>query len=98
MRKGGEGKSASDLDRSMTEIGVPYGTLGYGSPEQAIGERVDGRTDFIFGRGVVIYEMVTGQQPFCRPEPDRDSACDDQRPAISDRRPWLSILRRSCRW
>ncbi len=61
--EGGEGKSASNLDRSMTEIGVPYGTLGYGSPEQATGERVDGRTD-IFSLGVVIHEMVTGQQPF----------------------------------
>lgn len=58
-----ENEEASNLDKSMTEIGVPYGTLGYGSPEQATGERVDHRTD-IFSLGVVIYEMVTGQQPF----------------------------------
>jgi eukaryotic-like serine/threonine-protein kinase len=53
----------ADLDRSMTEIGLPYGTAGYGSPEQAAGERVDHRTD-IFSLGVLIYEMVTGRQPF----------------------------------
>ncbi|MEP7273609.1 MAG: protein kinase, partial [Acidobacteriota bacterium] len=53
----------SIADKSMTEVGVPYGTMGYGSPEQATGERVDHRTD-IFSLGVVIYEMVTGQQPF----------------------------------
>ena len=52
-----------NLDRSITDLGVPYGTLGYGSPEQATGERVDHHTD-IFSLGVVIYEMVTGQQPF----------------------------------
>jgi serine/threonine-protein kinase len=59
----GDSHSPAEIEKSVTEIGVPYGTLGYGSPEQAAGERVDHRTD-VFSLGVVFYEMLTGRQPF----------------------------------
>jgi serine/threonine-protein kinase len=39
------------------------GTFGYMSPEQVMGERVDGRTD-IFALGCLLYEMLSGRQLF----------------------------------
>src|ERR1700754_4179703 len=47
----------------MTGSGGIIGTVGYMSPEQARGQRVDARSD-IFNVGTLIYEMVSGQKPF----------------------------------
>jgi serine/threonine protein kinase len=57
--------------RVDTDSGVTMGTVGYMSPEQVRGQRVDQRTD-IFAFGAVLYEMLSGRRAF-HAESDADT-------------------------
>jgi tRNA A-37 threonylcarbamoyl transferase component Bud32 len=53
--------SSGNQDRTMP--GTMVGTPNYMSPEQILGQPVGSRTD-IFAAGVVLYQFLTGRQPF----------------------------------
>jgi len=64
-------KGEKELTRTLTQSSITKegsiaGTISYMSPEQAKGQNVDARSD-IFSLGIIIYEMITGRNPFSKP-------------------------------
>jgi eukaryotic-like serine/threonine-protein kinase len=55
---------ARELEQDgLTKTGRVLGTTDYVSPEQAMGQPVDARSD-IYSLGVLVYEMLTGEVPY----------------------------------
>ena len=67
----------------LTKVGAVMGTVAYMSPEQALGDEVDERTD-LYALGVIIHEMISGRVPF-----DADSAAQILAKQITEKPPAL---------
>ncbi len=86
----GIAKAAVPRTTASTDFGVVKGKVGYLSPEQARGEKLDGRTD-VFALGVVLWETLTGHRLFVG-KSDADTVTNVLRMPI----PPPSTLRHDC--
>jgi len=86
---GGQAKTATRVTTDRTRI---LGTPEYMSPEQAVGDPMDVRSD-VFSFGVVLYEMLAGTRPFVGPTSGKLilAIARDPAPPLRDRVPEIDV-------
>jgi serine/threonine protein kinase/tetratricopeptide (TPR) repeat protein len=81
IKPAGEDDDTQILELPTTNPGTILGTVGYMSPEQTRGERIDFRSDQ-FALGAILYELATGKPAF-----DGDTAIDVLSSILHDQPP-----------
>ena len=81
---GDQGQTDIPTRRVDTDLGVVMGTVGYMSPEQLKGRKVDSRSD-IFSFGAILYEMLSARRAF-----HGESAADTMSAILKEDPPELS--------
>ena len=76
------GIARNQLASSLTQDGMVLGSAHYMSPEQAAGDKLDGRSD-LYSLGVVGYQLLSGRLPFEAEEAATIMAQHVTRPAPS---------------
>lgn len=56
------GIAQAATNRNLTQAGTTKGKAGYFSPEQAMGKKLDGRSD-LFSLGITLYQLAAGTTP-----------------------------------
>ncbi len=81
------------MERGLTRPGMIVGTAGYMSPEQVRAETIDHRSD-IFSLAVIVYEMVSGNQPFVRNSSveTMNAVLHDEPPRLDDVDPGIARI------
>jgi serine/threonine-protein kinase len=81
------GIAAVQTEAGLTETGTIVGTPHYMSPEQARGQKINGRSD-IYSLGMILYEMLAGAVPF-----SGDSPLSILNQQVNEPPPSLSLVR-----
>jgi tRNA A-37 threonylcarbamoyl transferase component Bud32/tetratricopeptide (TPR) repeat protein len=84
LRDAGEAGADVTVDAQLTATGMILGTPAYMSPEQLRGRPADSRSD-VFALGLLIYELVTGANPF-----RKDSAVETMNAILNEEPPTLA--------
>ncbi len=80
----GIAKLYNQADLDLTHDGNAMGTPQYMSPEQCLGESLDGRSD-LYSVGILLYEMLAGVVPFKSPTASAVAVQQIQTPPIPPR-------------
>jgi serine/threonine protein kinase len=84
-------EGAATEKASVTQAGIVLGTPEYVSPEQALGQPLDARSD-LYALGVILFRALTGKHPFPGPSPREfiSQHIHQAPPALLDAAPHLS--------